>query len=249
MSWEFGKSHKPEHKPGTSGRCYETHPVLSLGNGKLMGGAASAPVHEADIYVVLQEGSRGNYTTDPWEAKPKMEVCFRIEDMHAPVNVPRFKKLVTWVCNQLQEGKRVHVGCIGGHGRTGLVFSAIIAEMNGEKDAIQWVRNNYCLRAVESREQVEFLRKHYGVSVVKGHKEGKFGDSIGFQSRSYEERDIPRLGKSHESYANYPSRVAVTQPQHKLVKDVRPEGVADGAQVFQPVSSARCIWGRKTYAH
>ena len=41
------------------------------------------------------------------------------EIMEAPSNVARFKKLVTWVCTQLQDGKTVHIGCIGGDGRTG----------------------------------------------------------------------------------------------------------------------------------
>src|ERR1017187_10449077 len=151
--------------------CYESHPPLQIGDYTLYGGSASSPVvKDADIYVSLQGGSTCGKISDPWDADGHViEIQYRIADTYAPANIPRFKKMVEWLCNQLQEGKKIHVGCIGGHGRTGLVLAAIVAQL-GEPDAIAYVRKHYCHKAVESKEQVEFLVKHFGVTPAKANK-------------------------------------------------------------------------------
>ena len=126
---------------------------------------------DADIYVALQSGSMVK-TPYPWEeGSPIIQVQFSIPDMGVPRSVPDFKAMIDWLCNQLQEDKKIHVGCIGGHGRTGMVLAAIIAKATGEKDAIQFVRKNYCPKAVESDEQVLFLMKHFGVTTSPGAKQ------------------------------------------------------------------------------
>ena len=102
--------------------------------------------------------------------------------MDAPANVTRFKKLVTWLCNQLQDGKTVHVGCIGGHGRTGTVISAIVAELLEEKDAIQWVRKHYCKKAVESKAQVAVPDEALRCVGGRAHEE-RNGDGVQKWSR------------------------------------------------------------------
>lgn len=84
-----------------------------------------------------------------------------------PNKIAEFKELVTWLIVQLKDGKKIHVGCIGGHGRTGLVFSAMYAEITGKKDAIQFVRKHYCDKAVESKKQIKFLMQHYGVDTAE----------------------------------------------------------------------------------
>ena len=54
--------------------------------------------------------------------------------------------------------------CIGGHGRTGTFFAALVAHMMPEvKDPIAYVRENYCNEAVETEEQIAFLIEHFGV--------------------------------------------------------------------------------------
>ena len=90
--------------------------------------------------------------------------------MNVPDDPAEFKKMVTWTLQQLDEGKKVHCGCIGGHGRTGTFLAALCAEA-GEKDAITYVRKNYCKKAVESTKQAEFLTKHFGVTEVEGYKD------------------------------------------------------------------------------
>jgi hypothetical protein len=146
------------------GQCYQKHPALLLGQYEIYGGNAATPmVKDADLYVSLHAGLSCGWATetwdlykselacDAWESGGKIgEVSFAIPDGHAPQDADRFKALVSWLCTQLQAGKKIHVGCIGGHGRTGTVLAAITAQATGEKHAIEYVRNHYCHRAVET---------------------------------------------------------------------------------------------------
>jgi len=61
-----------------------------------------------------------------------------------------------------------------------------IPQVHGaSQDAIAYVRANYCVKAVESSEQVKFLVKHFGITSVAGAKEhsgGKGKYSLGVTS-------------------------------------------------------------------
>jgi hypothetical protein len=154
-------------------RCYESHPALPIGNYFIYGGSCAYPaVKDADIYIGLDHNSRQTTGAYPWNNK-RVEVHFPITDMSAPKDAEEFKKMVEWTALQLIAGKKVHAGCIGGHGRTGTFFAALVTHMTGEKDSITYVRKNYCDHAVESESQVKFLMKHYGITKVAGYKEGK----------------------------------------------------------------------------
>jgi hypothetical protein len=139
-------------------------------NGVLIGGNCGDPVEKAaDVYVGF-DGCFRQHGGLPWEARPATNVYYPITDGDVPQNLERFQGLVTWACNQLQAGKVVHMGCIGGHGRTGTVFAAIVKQALGEADAIAWVRKNYCAKAVETDKQVAWLNKHFGITVQPGSK-------------------------------------------------------------------------------
>lgn len=153
-------------------KCYMSHPELKVLNGTLIGGSCSTPkAKDADIYIGLDAFMtlRPNF---PWhsEADGPVEVLFRITDGCAPSDAKEFKAMVDWVIEQLEAGKRVHIGCIGGHGRTGTLLSAIICKSMGEKDAIQWVRDHYCKKVVETASQVDFLHKHFGITKRAGSR-------------------------------------------------------------------------------
>jgi hypothetical protein len=64
----------------------------------------------------------------------------------------------TW--RQAQEGKRVEVACIGGHGRTGTVLAcmAVLAGIPAD-EAVRWVRNQYCERAVQEPSQEYWMER------------------------------------------------------------------------------------------
>jgi len=58
-----------------------------------------------------------------------------------------------------ENGLDVVVFCVGGHGRTGTAIAAMmIVSLNFTvKEAVGWLRKNYCKKAVESKAQVEYL--------------------------------------------------------------------------------------------
>lgn len=146
-----------------NGRCYEKHQPLKLPNSELViyGGSCSNPVvHDADVYIGFDSSMQFSKRHWPW--KKGTEFLFKINDQCAPSDPVEFKKMVDWTIKQLKSGLKVHCGCIGGHGRTGTFFAAIVAEF-GEKDAINYVQKHYCHKAVESSAQVKFLVEHYGV--------------------------------------------------------------------------------------
>lgn len=156
-------------------RCYESHKPLVLGEGiQVYGGSCGSPIiTDADVYVGFDLSMKRSDKSFPWE--PGESFLYYIPDMHAPSDPGSFIKLVDWLVVQLTAQKKVHLGCIGGHGRTGTVLSALASVMLGEKEAIDYVRQNYCPKAVESEAQVKFLMKHFGVlwaSPTKAHHSG-----------------------------------------------------------------------------
>lgn len=177
-SWDSGVGYEPwegsgKFKPMT--RCYHTHPGLKVGEHMIYGGSCIDPeVKDADVYIGFDRGMTfHNQPSWPWKKVVPfkgVEFLFPISDMCAPSNVQDFKDLIDWTCNQLQAGKKIHAGCIGGHGRTGTFLAAVVAQATGNKDAITYVRKNYCEKAVESSEQIKFLHKHYGIIKVEGSK-------------------------------------------------------------------------------
>ncbi len=57
-------------------------------------------------------------------------------------------------------GERVEIGCLGGHGRTGTALAALaVIAGHPADDAVAWVRDAYCARAVETPEQEAFVRE------------------------------------------------------------------------------------------
>jgi hypothetical protein len=232
-------------------KCYEGHKALPVGDYLIYGGSASWPVvKDADIYISLQDGSTSGLISDPWDDHHVIEIQHFIQDGGVPKDPVRFAKMVAWICNQLQKGKKIHVGCIGGHGRTGLLLTAVVSQMTGEKDAIQYVRKHYCKKAVESSRQVQFLQDHFGVSEVSGFKE--FG---GEYSSKKSTLYVPaRDSGVHHQYRSWPpSTSSVTVPPPKSGQMFLPtyQGSIFNATVpvsrengltLSPIKSKRNLW-------
>lgn len=144
-------------------RCYESHPPLEILDYKIYGGSCGSPiVHDADVYVGFDYSMKKSTLSYPWNSGDSF--LFHIQDGGVPMDVAEFRNLLTWLSAQLTANKKVHLGCIGGHGRTGTVLAALVLVMTGNKDAIQYVRENYCKKAVESQAQVHFLQTHFGLN-------------------------------------------------------------------------------------
>lgn len=155
-------------------KCHTKHPILKLGNGgEILGASCGHPREGFDIYIGFCYTMKFQHQPYPWETEndPIQEFPFHITDMCAPKSPKKFKAMIEWVADQLDEGKRIHVGCIGGHGRTGTFLAALVSKYEDlTDDPIKWVRENHCQKAVESKAQVKFLMKHFGCKTAKPTK-------------------------------------------------------------------------------
>lgn len=85
-------------------------------------------------------------------------------------------QVLEYALNQAADGKFVDIGCIGAHGRTGTALAAMLILL-GEVDAdaaIEWVRSKYCIDAIESNRQEDWLwevaKVHHGADAMAGYE-------------------------------------------------------------------------------
>lgn len=113
---------------------------------------------ETDPYGRARPPSFGLYLDDRWQPPWPHERLdwpdFGVPDDPAPV-VATLRSLRA----RARAGERVEIGCLGGHGRTGTAL-ACLAVLCGQPtdDAVDWVRREYCDRAVETDAQEAFVR-------------------------------------------------------------------------------------------
>lgn len=173
MTSDLFNNHSGGWDSASTVRCHSTHKVLKLGAGEIVGASCSSPRDGFDIYIGFCFTMKFQHQPYPWELKtdPIIEFQYSITDMCAPKSPKKFKQMIEWVADQIKEGKRIHVGCIGGHGRTGTFLAALVAHMKINDDPIKWVRKHHCKKAVESASQVKFLVKHFGCKTAKPTKQ------------------------------------------------------------------------------
>lgn len=157
-----GKGSKKDDK--VYAPCHESHKELVIGNGVVIGASCGYPRKGYDVYVGFDSHMKFLAPVYPWDQSehPVIEFQYRITDTQPPSDVVSFKKMIDWLAAQLEAGKHIHMGCIGGHGRTGTVLSALVAQVMKVDDPIAWVHANHCKKAVESTSQVKFLMEHFG---------------------------------------------------------------------------------------
>ncbi len=167
------KVKKEEEKKGYS-HCADNHPPLPiLVDGKVYeihGGSSTrkAPPEDVEVFIGFDHGMVQTDRRFPWD--PRTEFLYPITDMGVPPDLASFEKLLDYLAKEVMAQRKVFIGCIGGHGRTGLVLAALVQRMTGEEDAITFVRNHYCKKVVESEKQVDWLHKHFGIKKVQGSK-------------------------------------------------------------------------------
>jgi hypothetical protein len=99
----------------------------------------------------------GLYLDDRWQPPwPHDHVDW--PDFGVPVDRGSLASVLRSLHEQASGGKRVELGCAGGHGRTGTAL-ACLAVLCGHPadDAVTWVRAAYCPHAVETPDQEEFV--------------------------------------------------------------------------------------------
>ena len=138
---------------------------------------ASALHDQPRQYPPLESGDVGFYLDQDW-TRDEMLLCspglvlpfarrhsptvvvYPWPDQGVPREPARFRRALSWLLEQLSEGARVEVGCLGGHGRTGSVLASLLS-MQGltPGEAIDYVRSRYCTEAIETKGQVQFIHR------------------------------------------------------------------------------------------
>ena len=70
-------------------------------------------------------------------------------------------RVIQDITDCLEAGKKVGIFCLGGHGRTGYIAGCVLGYL-GVEDPIGYLRENYCKKAVETREQAVEIGKFIG---------------------------------------------------------------------------------------
>lgn len=212
----FGKpAGKGKGKGAVGPRCYSTHKPLPIGDYLIYGGSCSAPVVlDADIYVGFEHGMMVSTKAYPWSTGDSF--YFPIVDGSVPKNLEDTHKLLEYLSTNLKAGKKIHIGCIGGHGRTGTIMAALVTHMTGNKDSINYVRTHYCNKAVESTTQIEWLHKNFGITKVKPSKSVYDGNtSFGFHGKG-------TTGVSKNYSDHFSTRAAASKAEYTFVESVKP---------------------------
>lgn len=170
----------PKHPPEFGCTAYHPplHIIIDNTSHFILGGTCIEPHHmDADVYLSLDQFATTFEWEQPWQESLRHHVRFFIEDNDVPRNIKNFNAALNYIREQLVLNKKVHVGCISGHGRTGLFLAALsqicMANTLREKkqSAIDYVRDNYCAFSVENIKQVLFLHVYYGVALPQREKE------------------------------------------------------------------------------
>ena len=165
-------------------KCWP-HPLLEIKPGlpPIAGSACANPVvADYDIYIGFEKMALTSRHL-PWT--PGTEILYPIRDTGVPRHPETYGKLVDWTLEQMEGGARVHAGCIGGHGRTGMFFAALVAVATGRKDAIPYVREHYCKKACETYVQIDYLVKRFGVDATKASKSFSSGSPAPWPKSPY----------------------------------------------------------------
>lgn len=222
--------------------CYATHPALKIGQWEVYGGSCGTPIVEnADIYIGLDSSMRRAHHY-PWNDGPQVvNVFFPITDGTPPKDAVEFNKMIKWLAVQLSAGKLIHIGCIGGHGRTGLVLAALVKEVTGNADAITYVRDNYCAKAVESPTQVQFLHEEFGINKVEASR-SMFPIQTGRPSQPGEYAPGTKWDSRHSPAAQN-ARKAPPKAIPAIPLSLRP-GLPTGRFEAPAVASLTTVWGK-----
>ena len=85
-------------------------------------------------------------------------VLYPWPDRGVPNDAAQLRQALRWLLRQAAEGRRIEIGCAGGHGRTGTALAALMVLQGASvHDAVRLVRRTYCEDAIETRAQVELL--------------------------------------------------------------------------------------------
>jgi hypothetical protein len=101
--------------------------------------------------------SFGLYFDERW-APPWPHAHVEWPDFGVPADIDGLRAALADALTRARRGEVVELGCLGGHGRTGTAL-ACLAILTGTPpdEAVEWVRANYCEKAVETDQQLRLV--------------------------------------------------------------------------------------------
>jgi protein-tyrosine phosphatase len=103
------------------------------------------------------------YLDERWAGDPKVTWPYRVidwPDFGLPSDEEDLFDVVVDIHVRAKKGELVEIACYGGLGRTGTVLSCLALRAGVHPpDAVEWVRVHYDQRAVETKEQEEFIAR------------------------------------------------------------------------------------------
>lgn len=156
------------------------------GGGLYFGGLSHSVVTSGYVVIDLTGSHPLSSVGDVKAMNPEAEACFAdsiakaqpvaarawlrlpIKDYGIPANLDRefWDALRDDIYALMKDGEKVVVFCQGGHGRTGMAAAILCYLLNPKaigNDPIQWVRDRYCQKAVETVAQVKYVHEILGL--------------------------------------------------------------------------------------
>lgn len=109
------------------------------------------PPHNVSVLVPLND-----LDGSIWETGFRGEILYYPIKDYSILPTDVLMELAAKIILKLEQGERVGVFCVGGHGRTGYVASVVLG-MLGYADPIEHIRTKYCSEALESRSQLNHV--------------------------------------------------------------------------------------------
>ena len=108
----------------------------------------------ASVTMLCSPGFRPRFA----RYRPSKLVAYPWPDLGVPREPARFTRALQWILHQAAQGKRVEIGCAGGHGRTGTTLATmLVLQGMSPKRAVQSIRRTYCHEAIETRSQMKMI--------------------------------------------------------------------------------------------
>jgi protein-tyrosine phosphatase len=114
------------------------------------------PKNVADHYFLLDGGIKTSNTS--------YVTVHHIPNWGVPKDIHSFNQCLEKAAIFVNEGCPIFVGCLGGHGRTGLFLSILLFQLTKDRLSLYNLREQYCYKAVETTTQYKFLMD-YGLEI------------------------------------------------------------------------------------